>query len=235
MSTLLTVGAHPDDTSIFWGGTVAKHVAEGWTVVAVTVDEGRGSPHSYEMSADELVTTRAAELAWESRRLGVRLEHFGLSGVKTPAARAVCRERLQALIAELRPERMIIHHLEDAHGTHVACGKLALAAIVAARAADPTLPWPEVWQADGWEPVHYPDVRVDVTRYMNLKMAAIAMHGSQIFDTPYLMGAWGICLYRAGFASSHEVTDPSCLFAEAFRRIAPDDVAAVAAANDPEA
>jgi hypothetical protein len=70
---------------------------------------------------------------------------------------------------------------------------------------------------------------------MNLRMAAIAMHGTQIFDTPYLMGAWGLCLYRAGFASSHEVTDPKVVFAEAYRRVPPEAVAALSAANEPEA
>lgn len=235
MPTLVSVGAHPDDTSIFWGGTVAKHVAEGWRVVAVTVDEGRGSPHSFEMSGDDLVAMRARELEWESLRLGVELRPLAMTGAKTPEWRAAALDKLTAILREARPERVIMHHLEDSHSTHVVCARLTLKAIIAAAAADGWAECPEVWQADGWEPVHYPDVRVDVTAQMNLKMAAISQHASQIFDTPYVMGAWGICLYRAGFASSHEVTDPACVFAEAFRRIAPEDVPGAAAANDPEA
>jgi LmbE family N-acetylglucosaminyl deacetylase len=235
MSVLLTVGAHPDDAAIFWGGTIAQHVAEGWQALSVIIDDGRGSPHSYEMDGDTLVATRQRELAWESQRLGARLEHLLLPGVKTPATRADATAHLVRLIRETRPERVITHNLEDSHGTHVMVGRLALRALVLAAEHDGGYAVPEVWLADGWEPVHYPDVRIDVTPYMNIKMAAIAMHGSQIFDTPYLMGAWGLGLYRAGFASSHEVTDPRTLFAEAFRRIAPADVRSAAAANDPEA
>lgn len=235
MKTLLCVGAHPDDASIFWGGTLAKQAAEGWQVIIVTVDEGRGSPHSFEMSGDELVALRHEELKWESLRLGGRMEHFQLPGVKTPETRAECLRRLVALLLEHRPELLVTHHLEDSHGTHVQVGRLAFRALVLAAAESASFVIPEVWCGDGWEPVHYPDLRVDVTAQMNTKMAAISQHGSQIFDTPYLMGAWGLCLYRAGFAASHEVTDPSCVFAEAFKRIAAADVPAVSAANDPEA
>ncbi len=227
MQTLLTVAAHPDDASIFWGGTIAKHVAEGWAVISVTVDEGRGSPHSFTMSGDELVATRRRELGWESLRLGATMAHLALPGVKTSEHRATALSRLTALIREHRPARLIAHHLDDSHATHVTVSRLTLAAAAAAAEHDAELP--EVWCADGWEPVHFPDVRVDVTPYMNLKMAAISQHGSQIFDTPYVMGAWGLALYRAGFAASHEVTDPTCLFAEAFVRIAPEDLRAVVA------
>ena len=234
MPTLLSVAAHPDDASIFFGGTIAKHSGEGWTAVSVTVDEGRGSPHSFAMTDDELSAVRHRELTWESLRLGARMEHFALPGVKTPATRQDCVDRLVALLLETRPDRVITHHLADSHGTHVMVGKLALKALALAAVRDASFVMPEVWCGDGWEPVHYPDVRVDVTPYMNIKMAAISQHGSQIFDTPYVMGAWGLCLYRAGFASAHEVTDPACVFAEAYRRIAPDQVAATSAANDPE-
>ncbi|MBI2302201.1 MAG: PIG-L family deacetylase [Armatimonadetes bacterium] len=235
MSTLVTVGAHPDDASIFWGGTIAHHVAEGWHVISVIVDEGRGSPHTFEMSGDELVAQRAAELRWESLRLGARLEHLSLPGVKTPETRARCLKRLVEIVLAARPERVITHNLNDSHGTHVMCAKLILKALVTAAAQAGDYELPDVWEADGWEPVHYPNHRVDITRYMNIKMAAIAQHGTQIFDTPYLMGAWGLCLYRAGFASAHEVTDPACVFAEAFRTIPGERVEAAAAANDPEA
>ena len=235
MSTLLTVAAHPDDASLFWGGTIARLADEGWQVVSVTVDDGRGAPHSFEMDADTLAATRHRQLAWESQRLGARMEHLALPGVKTTETRDRCHEALLKLVRELRPERVITHNLNDSHGTHVMVSRLCLRAVVAAAAADPSYALPEVWQADGWEPVHYPDIRIDVTRYMNIKMPAIAMHGSQVFDTPYIMGAWGLALYRAGFAASHEVTDPGVLFAEAFRRIAPEDLAAVSADNDPEA
>lgn len=235
MKTLLCVGAHPDDASIFWGGTLAKQAAEGWQVVIVTVDEGRGSPHSFEMTGDELVALRHRELNWESLRLGASMEHFQLPGVKTPATRAECIARLVGLILKHRPALVMTHHLEDSHGTHTMVGKLAFRALAQAAREEPAYVLPEVWCGDGWEPVHYPDLRVDVTAQMNIKMAAISQHSSQIFDTPYLMGAWGLCLYRAGFAASHEVTDPACVFAEAFKRIPGSDVAAVAAANDPEA
>lgn len=235
MRNLLSVGAHPDDASIFWGGTLARYAAEGWRTVSVIVDEGRGSPHSFEMSGDELVAQRAVELQWESSRLGAELHHLRMAGVKTPENRAIALTRLVEILLDVRPELVICHNLEDSHGTHVACARLTLKALVTAHDQDPTFAIPEVWQADGWEPVHYPDKRVDVTAYMNVKMAAISQHGTQIYDTPYVMGAWGLCLYRAGFASSHEVTDPACVFAEAFRVITAADVPAVAAANDPDA
>jgi LmbE family N-acetylglucosaminyl deacetylase len=232
MPTLMLVGAHPDDIAIFWGGAAARHADEGWTVVGVTVDNGAGSPHSFEMDKESLVARRAEELAWEAMRLGYRREHFALPGVKTSATRAEAVRRLTALFAADAPQRVITHHLEEHHATHAIVAKLVLRALVDAHAGGAAMP--ELWLGDGWEPVHYPDLRFDVTAYMNVKMAAIAMHGSQIYDTPYLMGAWGLNLYRAGFASSHEVTDPKMVFAEAYQRVEPEDVAELAAAQDPE-
>lgn len=222
-SSLVTIAAHPDDCSIFWGGTVAKHVAEGWRVISVTVDDGRGSPHSFEMSAEELVRVRADEVRRESLRLGAEHVHFGLPGLKTPATRAECHRRLVELLGAARPARVITHHLADKHPTHQLVARAVCQALVAVEQ------WPEVWCADGWEPVHEPDVRVDVTPWMNLKMAAVGQHSSQLFDTPYVMGAWGLALYRAGFAASHEVTDPACVFAEAFRTLSPAELRAAAA------
>lgn len=235
MSTLLAVGCHPDDLSIFFGGTLARYADEGWTVIGVTVDEGRGSPHSFEMDPDTLVATRSRELAWEASRLGYRLEHFALPGVKTDETRAAALERLVDLILADPPELVITHNLADAHASHVAVAQLALRALLVAKEREPRLVLPEVWQGDGWEPVHYPNVRVDVTQYMNIKMAAISQHASQIYDTPYLMGAWGLNLYRAGFASSHTVTDAAVVFAEAYRSIAPGDLASVVASFSPAA
>lgn len=234
MKTLISIGAHPDDASIFYGGTLAKHVADGWRVISVTVTDGRGSPHSFEMSGDDLVKLRHHELDWESRRLGVEMEHLQMPGVKTPETQAAAVDALVKILSDAPPDKVIIHHLEDAHPTHVLCARVALRALLAASEGEPGFPLPEVWQADGWEPVHYPDIRVDVTAFMNVKMAAISMHASQIYDTPYVMGAWGLCLYRAGFAASHEVTDPACVFAEAFRRLAPDQIRDALAAAEQE-
>lgn len=216
--TLVTVGAHPDDASIFWGGSIAKSVDEGWRVISVILDQGARSPVSYDISTSELIQRRAEELQRESQRLRVELVHLQLSDLRHEDNQAKVRQHLTRLFDEVRPIRIITHHINDKHMSHAICAQLTIRSLL--ELTDMNTGWqPEVWMADGWEPVRQPNVYVDITPYFNIKLAAIAQHSSQLFDSSYLLGAMGLSMYRASFAESHKVSDPRRIFVEAFRSL----------------
>ncbi len=218
----MTVGAHPDDAAIFWGGTIAKSVDEGWRVISVIVDRGAGAPVSSGLEGADLARVRAEELVREASRLKAELVHLSLGGLQDPEHQRSAREDLERVLAEALPQRVITHHLEDKHPTHVLCARLTLQAL--ARRARNGETAPEIWLADGWDPVSSPDVYVDVTPYFNTKLAAIAQHSSQLFDSSYIVGSLGLALYRASFAETHAVSDPKRVFAEAFRTLSPREL-----------
>jgi LmbE family N-acetylglucosaminyl deacetylase len=80
VATIVFFHAHPDDESLFTGGTMARAADEGHRVVLVTATRGeRGHDHGGVLAAGEsLVERRTAELAEACRVLGVaRAEWLG--------------------------------------------------------------------------------------------------------------------------------------------------------------
>jgi LmbE family N-acetylglucosaminyl deacetylase len=87
VATAVFFHAHPDDETLFTGGTMARAAAEGHRVVLVTATRGeRGHDHGGVLSPDEsLADRRAAELAEAGRLLGVARQEwlgYGDSGAK---------------------------------------------------------------------------------------------------------------------------------------------------------
>jgi LmbE family N-acetylglucosaminyl deacetylase len=79
--------AHPDDETLFTGGTMARAAGEGHRVVLVTATRGeRGHDHGGVLAPEEsLAKRRVAELAEASRLLGVARQEwlgYGDSGIK---------------------------------------------------------------------------------------------------------------------------------------------------------
>lgn len=59
---VLAVGAHPDDVEVFMGGTVAKLVAGGWSVLLVDLSAGEPARHAPSGVRKEQATRAAAVL-----------------------------------------------------------------------------------------------------------------------------------------------------------------------------
>ena len=56
--TILVVSPHPDDLEIAMGGTVAKLIDQGVSVVSLVATDGRGSTTVDELTGDELAEVR---------------------------------------------------------------------------------------------------------------------------------------------------------------------------------
>jgi LmbE family N-acetylglucosaminyl deacetylase len=151
---LLAVHAHPDDESLFTGGTLARYVGEGVEVCLVTcTDGGRGSA----AAADALVgpngedqplgDVRTKELRNACDVLGIddlRLLRFADSGNSSepnPDPRAFINQTDQAVakltevLDEVRPQVVLTYNTQGLYGhrDHVQANRITHAALSAMR------------------------------------------------------------------------------------------------------
>jgi LmbE family N-acetylglucosaminyl deacetylase len=112
---ILLLGAHPDDADIKAGGTCAKWVAYGYTVLLVSVTDG-GAGHQV-LRRPELVERRRAEALAAGAIIGVEYQVLDLpDGQLVPTLEA--RNRVLRLIRESRPDLVITHRPADYHPDH---------------------------------------------------------------------------------------------------------------------
>lgn len=131
MSTLLALHAHPDDESIFTGGTLARAAAGGSRIVLITATDGSQSDTRAGVAGtgEELADVRRRELLRAARILGVaRVEILGYrdSGMMGDEANRdprslwqadtrVIAERVAQILSDEAVETMIVH---DDHGIY---------------------------------------------------------------------------------------------------------------------
>lgn len=213
-TTHLAIGAHPDDLEVFAYSAIAecyRHPDRWFTGVTVTDGAGSARGEAYaDISEEELVAIRREEQREAARigRYSLQVQ-FGLpsSTVKSASASEGLVEWLAELIAQCRPEEIIVHNPWDRHATHVA---LFLRCLEALRR-----------QPDGWKPRRFlggecwrdldwlPEKRkvyLDVSAYPHLAQALIGLYDSQIgAGKRYDRALLGRRRAHATFSHSHDV------------------------------
>lgn len=150
--TVMAVHAHPDDETIFTGGTLAAYAARGARVVVVTLTDGRLGYDEAGLAGnveghDELQTilNRAVELSGALGELGVA-EHYALGygdsgmagwpqnteeGSLCAADPAEVAGRLAEVIDEVGPEVVLTYDANGFYGhpDHIRCHEVTVAAL----------------------------------------------------------------------------------------------------------
>ena len=194
VTNALVVFAHCDDAEWFFGGTIARLVAQGAEVNYVVCTDGSSGGVDLSVSDEELAATRAAEQRAAADVLGVKevafLGHHNdqLSvtvDLKRDLVRQIRRFRPN-LVLGLAPYRVMDAPVDWSHGDHIAAGEATLQAVY----PESLMPriYPELL-AEGWSPhevteVWVPamsdaDLYLDVTDVAEIKMDAIWCHSSQ--------------------------------------------------------
>jgi bacillithiol biosynthesis deacetylase BshB1 len=178
---VLAIVAHPDDESIFCGGTIAKHADRGDSVTIAFLTKGEYGGAS---DVENLADTRESEAKAAASRLGASALFLDFSdGHVEPTVEN--RFKIVELIRQEDPDVIVTHHSDDLHPDHRATSTLVTDAYYMA-----TLPRVDV-DADPCDPdnVYYfgkptsdfePTVRVDISEYQDVKEEAIEEHRSQI-------------------------------------------------------
>jgi LmbE family N-acetylglucosaminyl deacetylase len=191
---VLVVTAHPDDSEFGAGGTVAKLVKDGCEVTYLIVTNGNKGSSDRTMTSERLVAIRVEEQRQAARTLGVaRVEFLGYPDGEVEDTREVRRE-VTLHIRRWRPDLLICqspnrtYNLGASHRDHRTVGGVALDCVYPL--ARDHLAFPELlpdlephkvrqvyvmqWQN--------PQLVVDISDVIDLKLRALACHASQFGD-----------------------------------------------------
>ncbi len=211
---MLALAAHPDDESIGCAGTLALLADAGAHVTVVFATDGEATIGA---ATDPAQTgrLRVAEAREACRLLGVTDTRFlGRPDRGLPASARELGSELAGLLAETRPEVVLLPWFLDGHPDH--------RALSTALAYAGPLGGLQVWGYETWTPL--PANRlVDVTTVIGRKQAALAAHvtASLAFDVG---AASGLSRWR----SVHGLMGRG--YAEAFLAAPAADYLALAAA-----
>jgi N-acetylglucosamine malate deacetylase 1 len=184
MVDILAFGAHPDDVELSAAGTLAKHIAQGKKVAIVDLTQGElGTRGSIETRYDE--AKDASKILGLSNRVNLKMndgffEHN--------------RENIMKIVEQIRyfkPTIVLANAIEDRHPDHAKGSKLVSEACFLAGL-------PKIQTTYNGENqlahrpkfvYHYiqdryikPDFVVDVSDYIEIKLAAIKAYKTQFFD-----------------------------------------------------
>lgn len=192
---VLVAVAHPDDAEFGCGGAVAKWVKEGKEVAYLIITNGDKGSADRRMTSERLAKIRAEEQLNAARILGVeRVEFLGYPDGELEDTRDT-RRAVTAWIRRLRPDLVVTQNpnrtpnLYASHRDHRVTGSIVLDCVYPL--ARDHLAFPELL-AQGLEPHKVrevylmgweePDVVVDISDTIELKLKALACHASQMGD-----------------------------------------------------
>src|SRR5215470_13049214 len=194
---VLVVTAHPDDSEFGAGGTVAKFVKEGRHVSYCILTNGDKGSSDRAMTPERLAAIREEEQRNAARVLGVEVVDFlGFPDCELEDTRE-SRRAVTAAIRRHRPDLIITQNpmrtknLGASHRDHRTAAGIAIDCVYPL--ARDHMAFPELLE-QGLEPhkvkeVHMmwwetPEVVVDITETIDLKIKALQCHASQFKDFP---------------------------------------------------
>lgn len=184
---ILVVAPHPDDEVLGVGGTIARFAAEGAEVIVLIVT--RGFPPEFD---EEFVERGRKEAAEAHELLGVTETvslSFPAAGLDTVPHRDLNAE-LASVFRDVRPDILFLPFNGDVHSDHQSVFHSSLVAARPNRGFSPssihsyeTLSETN-WNAPFLTPGFRPNVFVDITDHLEIKLRAMEIYASQIRPFP---------------------------------------------------
>jgi LmbE family N-acetylglucosaminyl deacetylase len=185
---VLLLGAHPDDAELKSGGTCAKWIKHGFSVLLASVTDGGAGHHI--LRPPELVERRRAEASAAGSVLGVDSCVLDLpDGALLPTLEA--RNKILRLIRDFRADLVITHRLTDYHPDHRYTAQLVqdAAYLVTVPAICPKVRHLDrnpvfLYFSDNFtKPYPFkPDVVVDIGPELDRLVSALDCHVSQFYE-----------------------------------------------------
>ncbi|WP_353778638.1 bacillithiol biosynthesis deacetylase BshB1 [Winogradskyella sp. 3972H.M.0a.05] len=183
---ILAIGAHPDDVELGCGATIAKEIANGKKVGIIDLTRGELGTRGTAETRDEEATD-AANILGVSVRINMGFADGFFVNDKQHQIELIKE------IRKYRPEIVLCNAIEDRHIDHGRGSKLVSDACFLSGLVKIDTKHDDVdgWQ-DPWRPkfvYHYiqwknlePEIAVDVTGFIDKKMAAVLAYKTQFFD-----------------------------------------------------
>lgn len=196
---ILAVGAHPDDLEFFAGGTIAKYIAEKYAVYYLILTDGSKGSEDHELVSEELTQVRRDEQRQAAGVLGVKDVYFFDFVDGELENNLIVRKKIVEVVRVLKPDMVITFdptYLYDAdwgmvnHPDHRAAGQATIDAVFPFSRNRRT--FPELYE-QGHDVHHVTELllinlkgsnfEVDISEFMDLKLAALSKHISQKDDS----------------------------------------------------
>ncbi len=195
----MVIYAHPDDAEFGCSGTCAKWAKQGVQVTYCMVTNGASGSSDPEMTREKLADMRRKEQLAAAEILGISDVIFmGFEDgylypdleLRKAVAREIRKVRPDVIISQDPTNRYFTPYIN--HPDHIAVGEVVFRSINPD--ASSGLMFPELWKEEGLEPFKpkamfvmtfsEPEVFVDITDVMELKVKALEAHVSQLSDWP---------------------------------------------------
>jgi LmbE family N-acetylglucosaminyl deacetylase len=220
---ILVIAAHPDDEILGCGGTAARLVAEGHAVHFAILGEGVTSRHAQRSDAD---TNQLTELQRQAHTAAAKV------GVKDVILHNLPDNRLdtvplldvvklvEELVEQIKPEVIYTHHAGDLNIDH---GIIHRAVLTATRpvAESPVreiyafeVPSSTEWAFQRIEPAFRPNYFIEITRTIEVKIAAMECYESEVRKFPHPRSPEALRAIAARWGSV-----AGCAAAEAFELV----------------
>jgi LmbE family N-acetylglucosaminyl deacetylase len=194
---VLVIQAHPDDIEFTASGTIAKWVNAGAQVTYCSITSGDKGSEDREMTGEKLAALRELEQQAACDILGVHELRFLRYKDATVVADLDLRLALTRVMRQVKPDVVMtfdpgtryMGHWYINHPDHIATGEASLAAVFPS--VRDRMTFPELL-AEGLEPhkvlevylygTTAPDVWIDITDTIEVKLLALKAHASQVGD-----------------------------------------------------
>jgi len=181
---ILAFGAHPDDVELGCGGTIAKLISEGKTIVIVDLTKGELGTRGTDQTRKEEATEAAKILGVAAR------ENLGLKDGFLVNSEEYQMEIVK-MIRKYRPEIVLANAIDDRHPDHAKAAKLVSdACFLAGLRKIETVLNDEVQEV--WRPkqvFHYiqwkhiqPEFVIDISEHLDKKLEACMAFKTQFYD-----------------------------------------------------
>lgn len=205
---ILVISPHPDDESIGCGGALRAHVLAGDEVRAVFLTSGEGGGHG--LSPQETARVREDEARAAAQILGLAEVTFW----REPDGGLQVTDHLTRRLAEYsdqwRPRLIYVTHEREMHSDHRAAAALVSRAVAEMRGAPPPL----VRMYEVWTPLQEIDEIIDISEFLETKIAAVQAHRSQCNILSFDEAVRGLNRFRGEMHSW-----PGGDYAEVFKRM----------------
>jgi LmbE family N-acetylglucosaminyl deacetylase len=166
---VLVLAAHPDDEALGCGGTIALLADGGAAVTVVFATDGEATRGSA-LDPVETARRRRGEAERACSLIGATPRFLGLADGALPGAIDELATSITSMLAELRPEVVLLPWFLDGHADHRALSD----AFAALPALPPEL---ELWGYETWTALVANRI-VDISDVVDRKRAAIDAHAT---------------------------------------------------------
>jgi LmbE family N-acetylglucosaminyl deacetylase len=188
-SVVAVLAPHPDDDVLGCGGTLVKHRSSGHSISTITFTDGSLGDPSYEDMSD-LIEVREEESQKAAALIGISRSEFLREKDQELKSTPKVIERLNGLFEEIKPDLVYLPFLLDNHPDHLATNVIFYGAV------EKSKPRFSCCFYETWTPL-FPNMLVDISNEMDLKIKAIEEFKSQLKQFDYVRIAKGLNSYRS--------------------------------------